>query len=153
MPGPTRSVWIVPRSIAELEDGDPDGVAGRLLVLMRRVLWPDPRYESRTEYTAGPPGESFTLAMLLPGRPCVLPAPNASWSTTPTASSSSPDRRCATFRSSSPTSTTATNWWRRSIVPSGPSCAGGPGPSRSVRDCLSHPDLEAGRTSPSAWVR
>jgi hypothetical protein len=74
MPGPTRSVLIGPRSAAELQEGDPSAMPDRLVALMRRVLWPDPRYESAGRFTAtSPTGKKFTLAMLFPERPCVLP--------------------------------------------------------------------------------
>lgn len=74
MPGPTRSVWVGERVSRELEDGHDATVAERLVAVMRRVLWPDPRYEAAAEFTVSDPGgDSFTLAMLLPERPCVLP--------------------------------------------------------------------------------
>ena len=74
VPGPTREVWVGPSVVAELEDGDPAGIGLRLLGIMRRVLWPDPSYEIAAQFavtSAG--GESFTLAMLLPDRQCLLP--------------------------------------------------------------------------------
>jgi len=73
MPGPVRNVWIGPRSVAELEAGDPSTAADRLVALMRRVQWPDLRYEAAGEFTSEGGGEPFTLAMLLPDRACVLP--------------------------------------------------------------------------------
>jgi hypothetical protein len=74
MPGPTRSVYIGERVASELETGDPDAMADRLIAVARRVLWPDPRYESATQLQASSPdGEEFSLAMLLPERACVLP--------------------------------------------------------------------------------
>ncbi len=74
MPGPTRSVWVGERVTQELEDGDDAVVAERLVAVMRRVLWPEPRYEAASEFTVTDPGgDSFTLGMLLPERPCVLP--------------------------------------------------------------------------------
>lgn len=43
--------------------------------MARRVLWPDPRYESAGQFQAtSSDGEKITLAMLLPERPCVLPS-------------------------------------------------------------------------------
>jgi hypothetical protein len=74
MPGPTRNVWIGPRVLQELEDGDPAAAGERLVTVMRRVLWPDPRYEAASVFeVTGPGDQPFTLAMLLPDRPCVLP--------------------------------------------------------------------------------
>ncbi|MGH9280956.1 MAG: hypothetical protein ACRD12_23075 [Acidimicrobiales bacterium] len=44
------------------------------MALMRRVLWPDPRYESRSRLLAtSPDGHSYSLAMVWAGSPCVLP--------------------------------------------------------------------------------
>jgi hypothetical protein len=74
MPGPTRSVYVGERVAAELETGRPEEIAERLVAVARRVLWPDPRYESAAQLTATKDGERFTLAMLLPERACVLPS-------------------------------------------------------------------------------
>jgi hypothetical protein len=76
MPGPTRSVVIGPRSIAEIQDGDSATAPERLVALMRRVLWPDPRYESAAKLTATrrEDGSSYTLAVLSAERRCVLPS-------------------------------------------------------------------------------
>jgi hypothetical protein len=74
MPGPTRKVWIGPRVIGELEDGDPEAAGERLIAIMRRVLWPDARYEPASEFRGtSRDGQEFTLAILIPNRPCVLP--------------------------------------------------------------------------------
>jgi hypothetical protein len=74
MPGPTRAVWIGPRVVAELAR-EAESERGELLVrIARRVLWPDPRYESAAEFVAtGSDGSRKTLAILLPERACVLP--------------------------------------------------------------------------------
>jgi hypothetical protein len=60
--------------IAELNDGDPSKIADRLVGVMRRVLWPDDRYENVAKFQVeSPEGESFTVVPLFPERACVLP--------------------------------------------------------------------------------
>jgi hypothetical protein len=74
MPGPTRKVWIGPRVISELEQGNPGLPGERLVAIMRRVLWPNARYEPAGEFQArSPDGERITLVILIPDRPCILP--------------------------------------------------------------------------------
>lgn len=73
LPGPTRDVWIGPQMVAELDAAGDTDAADRLVAVMRRALWPDPRYESAGVYSStGSAGDSFTLAILVPDRPCVL---------------------------------------------------------------------------------
>jgi hypothetical protein len=73
LPGPTRDVWIGPRTLAELAPEQP-GAADRLVAIMRRVLWPHPRYFAASQLTAtSPDGEQFTLAILGPDTATVLP--------------------------------------------------------------------------------
>ncbi|HEX2267463.1 MAG TPA: hypothetical protein VHI97_04550, partial [Actinomycetota bacterium] len=55
MPGPTRSVYVGERVVSELETGDPSGIGDRLITMARRVLWPDPRYESAAQLQATAP--------------------------------------------------------------------------------------------------
>jgi len=74
LPGPTREVWIGPRVVEELENGDPALAGDRLVTVMRRVLWPDGNYFSPNRFKAGGDGSgSFTLAVLPPQIPTVLP--------------------------------------------------------------------------------
>jgi hypothetical protein len=74
MPGPTRNLRVGPRVVAELE-AVPEGERGeRLVAIMRRVFWPDPRYESAGLFQSkSATGTVRRLAMLLPERACVLP--------------------------------------------------------------------------------
>jgi hypothetical protein len=74
MPGPTRNLCVGRRVLAELEAVD-EATRGPLLVsIMRRVLWPDPRYESAGQFqTTSPSGKVTRLAFLIPDRACVLP--------------------------------------------------------------------------------
>jgi hypothetical protein len=75
MPGPTRDVRVGPRVVAELEAIDESERGERLQAIMRRVLWPDPRYESAALFrTTSPGGKDKRFAILLPERACILPA-------------------------------------------------------------------------------
>jgi hypothetical protein len=74
MPGPTRSLCVGRRVLAELEAADEPARGSLLVSIMRRVLWPDPRYESAGRFQAtSPSGRTMQLAFLLPERACVLP--------------------------------------------------------------------------------
>jgi hypothetical protein len=74
MPGPTRNLRVGPRVIAELEAVPESDRGERLVAIMRRVFWPDPRYESAGLFQSkSATGEVRLLAMLLPERACVLP--------------------------------------------------------------------------------
>jgi hypothetical protein len=52
---PTRKVWIGSRVISKLEQGNPGLPGERLVAIVRRVLWPDPRYEPAGEFQASSP--------------------------------------------------------------------------------------------------
>ncbi|UGT62245.1 hypothetical protein [Nocardia asteroides] len=71
LPGPTRDVQLGPHTLPGLEHDDDR--AHRLLETMRRVLWPDPRYEIATVFRATKDGERNTFVALLPDRACLLP--------------------------------------------------------------------------------
>lgn len=73
LPGPTRSIHLGPRTLPDLEQGDEITRGRRLLELMRRVLWPDPRYEAAGVFEASGNGEEFTFAVLLSERACLIP--------------------------------------------------------------------------------
>ncbi|MFD4402372.1 hypothetical protein ACFWPH_06360 [Nocardia sp. NPDC058499] len=74
LPGPTRDVKLGPRSLPELDHGDERTRGRRLLELMRRVLWPDPRYDPAGVFEASKDDEKFTFAVLLSERACLMPA-------------------------------------------------------------------------------
>jgi hypothetical protein len=74
MPGPTRNLCIGRRVLAELEACDEPARGSLLVSIMRRVFWPDPRYEGAGRFqTTSPTGKVTRLAFLLPERACVLP--------------------------------------------------------------------------------
>ncbi|MGW0183544.1 hypothetical protein [Nocardia sp. NPDC003345] len=74
LPGPTRSVHLGPRTLPDLDRGDDDPTRGRrLLELMRAVLWPDPRYDPAGVFEASKGDETFTFAVLLSERACLMP--------------------------------------------------------------------------------
>lgn len=74
LPGPTRDVQLGPRSLPELDHGDERTRGRRLLELMRRVLWPDSRYDPAGVFQASKDDEEFTFAVLLSERACLMPA-------------------------------------------------------------------------------
>jgi hypothetical protein len=74
MPGPTRDLCVGRRVLAELEAADESARGSLLVSIMRRVFWPDPRYEGAGLFqTTSPIGKVTRLAFLIPERACVLP--------------------------------------------------------------------------------
>ncbi len=74
LPGPTREVWIGPRVVEELENGDPAETGDRLVRVMRRVLWTEgPPFFAANRFRAGMGAESVTLAVLPPETRTLLP--------------------------------------------------------------------------------
>ncbi|WP_280437773.1 hypothetical protein [Nocardia carnea] len=74
LPGPNRDVALGPRSLPGLAQGDERTRGRRLLELMRRVQWPDPRYDPAGVFQASKDDEKFTFAVLLSERACLMPA-------------------------------------------------------------------------------
>lgn len=74
LPGPHRDVALGPWSLPGLDQGDERTRGRRLLELMRRVQWPDPRYDPAGVFRASKDDEKFTFAVLLSERACLLPA-------------------------------------------------------------------------------
>ncbi|MFJ4656545.1 hypothetical protein ACIP5Y_35220 [Nocardia sp. NPDC088792] len=74
LPGPNRSLCLGPRLIAQLENAAP----AQLVALMRRVQWPDPRYEQAGTFEGTRPEslEKVTFSILLPDRDCIMPYTN-----------------------------------------------------------------------------
>ncbi|WP_280398754.1 hypothetical protein [Nocardia carnea] len=63
-----------PWSLPELDQDDERTRGRRLLELMRRVQWPDPRYDPPGVFQASKDEEKFTFAVLLSERACLMPA-------------------------------------------------------------------------------
>lgn len=74
LPGPNRDVALGPWSLPGLDQGDERTRGRRLLELMRRVQWPDPRYDPAGVFQASKDEEKFTFAVLLSERACLMPA-------------------------------------------------------------------------------
>lgn len=74
MRGPTREVVVGPRVLTELAADGAERPGARLVQLMRRVLWPDPRYESAAVFEVRPgSGPTWRAVALLVARACVVP--------------------------------------------------------------------------------